>query len=345
MQRSVSGHKLPVSRPRITSIHPLWALEGGRVTVEGTGLTAGGLSLPEVRVGTEPARIVHASPQSLSVIVPRDLDGGHTPVRVGGTRGETAFVEVGTPIATGLHQVDNPVIDQDGSLYLTYSGMRGERTPVSVFRVRCDGFREPFVTGVTNATSMALSPDDRLYISSRFEGTVYRVEPDGNVEVCASDLGVPCGLAFSPEGTMYVGDRSGTVFRVSTSGHTTAFATLPPSVAAFHLAWGPDDALYVTGPTLSSHDSVYRVDHRGKVDEICSSFGRPQGLAFDAHGVLYVVEALAGVSGVYRIERNFAVTCVLAATGLVGLAFDPRGNLVVASAETAYRLDVSAWAN
>ena len=334
-----------MSRPRITSIHPLWAVEGGRVTVEGTGLTPGDLALPEVRVGTQPARIVHASPRSLSVIVPPDLDGGHTPVRVGGARGETAFVELGTPVATGLHQVDNPVIDRDGSLYLTYSGTRGERTPVSVFRVRRDGFREPFVTGITNATSMALSPDDRLHISSRFEGSIYRVEPDGSFDVCASDLGVPCGLAFSPEGTMYVGDRSGTVFRVSTSGHTTAFATLPPSVAAFHLAWGPDDALYVSAPTLSSYDSVYRVDHTGKVDEICSRFGRPQGLAFDAYGALHVVEALAGVSGVYRVAPDGTVTRVLAATGLVGLVFDPRGGLVVASAETAYRLDVAARAN
>ena len=331
-----------MSRSCITSIHPLWAVEGGRVTIDGTQLTNGGTELPEVRIGSRPVQVVHASERSVSVIVPPELEGGHTPLQVGGALGETAFIELGVPVATGLHQVDSPAIDRESSLYLTYSGTRGERSPVSVFRVRRDGFREPFVTGITNATSMAFSPDGRLHVSSRFEGTVYRVGSDGTHKVIASDLGVPCGLAFSPDGTLYVGDRSGTLFRISTSGHTTAFATLPASVAAFHLAWGPDDALYVTAPTLSTYDMVHRIDRTGKVDEVCSCFGRPQGLAFDGRGVLHVVEALAGVSGVYRVDLDGTTTQVLASGSLVGLAFDPGGRLVVTSAETAYRLEVGA---
>ncbi len=331
-----------MSRSCITSIHPLWAVEGGRVTIDGTQLTNGGTELPEVRIGSRPVRVVHASERSVSVIVPPELEGGHTPLQVGGALGETAFVELGVPVATGLHQVDSPAIDRESSLYLAYSGTRGERSPVSVFRVSRDGFREPFVTGITNATSMAFSPDGRLHVSSRFEGTVYRVGSDGTPEVIASNLGVPCGLAFSPDGTLYVGDRSGTLFRISTSGQTTAFATLPASVAAFHLAWGPDDALYVTAPTLSTYDTLYRIDRTGKVDEVCSCFGRPQGLAFDGRGVLHVVEALAGVSGVYRVGLDGTTTQVLASGSLVGLAFDPGGRLVVTSAETAYRLEVGA---
>ena len=326
-----------VSRARITSVHPLLAVAGGRVTIEGTDLIADEFDLPEVILGSETARVVCASRRALSVIVPSGLEGGRTPVRVGGVVGETAFVEIGAPVATGLHQVDNPAIDRAGHLYLTYSGARGEESPVSVFRVRRDGFREPFVSGIINATSLAFAPDGRLHISSRFEGSVYRVASNGSFEVLASHLGVACGLAFSPDGTLYVGDRSGTVFRVGTSGHVTPFATLPASVAAFHLAWGPDDALYVTSPTLSSYDWVYRVGHTGKVDRFCSSFGRPQGIAFDAEGSLHVVEALAGVSGVCRVERDGSTTRVLGASTLVGLAFDPSGGLVVASNDTAYR--------
>ena len=261
------------------------------------------------------------------------------PVRLEGALGETAFVEIGERIATGLHQVDSPAIDQGGRVYLTYSGARGEQSPVSLFRVGRDGFREPFLSGIMNATSMALSPEGQLHVSSRFEGVVYRVDDDGTHEAVASDLGVACGLAFSPDGTLYVGDRSGTVFRVATSGQAIPFATLPPSVAAFHLAWGPD-GVYVTSPTLSSHDSVYRLDHTGKVDVICSAFGRPQGLAFDARGQLYVVEALAGVSGVYRVDPDGVLVRVLAAGALVGLAFDPAGGLVVVSNDSAYRLDL-----
>ena len=333
------------ARPRISAIRPLWAVEGGRVTIEGEDLTTDGNEPPVVQIGSERARVVHASSRAVSVVVPTGLDGGHLPVRIVGAPGETAFLDVGTPLATGLHQVDSPVIDADGAVYLTYSGTRGERSPVSIFRVRRDGFREPFVTGITNATSLGFSPAGELHVSSRFEGSVYKVGGDGLFEAVARDLGVPCGLAFSPDGTLYVGDRSGTVFRVSTSGRTTAFAALPASVAAFHLAWGPDNALYLTGPTLATYDSVYRIDQTGKVDAICSSFGRPQGLGFDPSGALHVVEALAGVSGVHRVRSDGETTRLLASAGLVGLAFDTSGGLVVASGETAYRLDVGLGAS
>ncbi len=334
----------PLSRARITAVTPLWAIEGGRVRIEGDGFAIDRPELPEVRIGNMPARIVHASPRELSVLVPAGLDGGRTAVRLEGLAGETAFIEVGWAIATGIHQVDNPVFDREGNLYVTYSGTRGQQVPVSVFRVNRRGAREPFVSGIVNATSMAFDREGRLYVSSRFDGNIYRVEPDGSTETVATDLGVACGLAFDSEGALYVGDRSGTIFRLARAGETVTVAALPPSVAAFHLAMGPDECLYVTGPTLASHDDVYRVRRDGRVEVICSSFGRPQGVAFDRQGSLYVVEALAGWSGLYRVRPDGSVEHVLAAPGLVGVAFAPEGGLVVASNDTAYRLNVNVRA-
>ena len=97
---------------------------------------------------------------------------------------------------------------------------------------------------------MAFDSQGRLYVSSRFEGTVYRVGPDGSAEPFARDLGVACGIAFDADDAMFVGDRSGKIFRVDRDARATVVATLPESIAAFHLAIGPDRALYVTGPTL-----------------------------------------------------------------------------------------------
>ena len=169
------------------------------------------------------------------------------------------------------------------------------------------------------------------------DGTVYRVAPDGSVEPFASDLGVACGLAFAADGTLFVGDRSGTIFKVDAFGKATTFASLPASVAAFHLAMGPERVLYVTGPTLSSYDALYRIDRDGGVTTSHSGFGRPQGLAFDRQGALFVVEALAGSSGLYRVRPDREPELVLAGPGLVGVAFDGQGTLVVVSNETAYR--------
>jgi sugar lactone lactonase YvrE len=271
------------------------------------------------------------------VLVPPQVEGENLPLEIendGATR-----VEVGVPWATGLHQVDNPAFDSEGRLYVTYSGPRGQEAPVSVFRVGIPGAREPFVSGIVNATSLAFGPDGDLYVSSRFDGAVYRVSADGTHTQVASELGVACGLAFDGDGWMYVGDRSGTIFRVR-DGSAKPFATLPPSVAAFHLAMSPQGELFVSAPTLGSYDHVYRIDRQGQVRTLMTPLGRPQGLAFASDGTLHIVDALAGASGLYRFADLESVPELIASGGsLVGVAFGPGGQMVVASNETAYRFE------
>jgi sugar lactone lactonase YvrE len=191
------------------------------------------------------------------------------------------------------------------------------------------------VTGIDNATSMVFGPDGHLYVSSRFDGTIYRVFEDGRREVMASDLGLACGLAFAPDGTLFVGDRSGSVFHIDGKGRTETLVSLPASVAAFHLAMGPDGWLYVTGPTLGTYDRVYRVSMDGAVETVDETFGRPQGIAFDGDGVLHVAEALAGASGIYQL-RSSGKTLVVTGPRLVGLAFGPDARLVVSNSDTVY---------
>ena len=325
-----------MSQATLSTVTPRHAVEGGRLVLRGHGF--GVDPSPTVTLGATPAHVVFASSSRLVVEVPPDLPGGALPVRVAGADGAPTVI-VGVPWATGLHQVDSPVFDREGRLLVTYSGSRGQEAPVSIFRVDAAGTREPFASGITNATSMAVGPDGALYVSSRFEGEVRRVTEDGAHERVAGDLGVACGLAFDAEGWMYVGDRSGTIFRVR-DGRGTAFASLPPSVAAFHLAMGPDGDLFVTAPTLGARDTVYRIGRLGDVHPLAVSLGRPQGLAFAPGGALCVVEALAGASGLYRVPLDGGEPDLLLTAGaLIGVAFGPHGEMAVASNETAYRFD------
>jgi sugar lactone lactonase YvrE len=325
--------------PRVAALYPLSAIEGGRITLEGSDFPVNQPRLPDVRVADVPARIVYASSTRLAVVVPPGItQAGPAPVRIEQMPGATTFVHLAAAQATGLHQVDNPVFDTEGNLYVTYSGTRGQQVPVSIFRVRPNGTREPFSTGIVNPTSLAFGPDGLLYVSSRFEGTVYRVAEDGSVEQFAAHLGVACGLAFAPDGGLFVGDRSGTIFRVDREGRAATFASLPSSVAAFHLAFGPDRALYVSGPTLGTYDFIYQIAPDGAVTTPLAAFGRPQGIAFDASGALFVVEALAGSSGLFRVTPGAPPRLVLSGPGLIGLAFDRDGGVVVCSSDTAYRL-------
>ncbi len=324
-----------MSQPLVTGVRPPRAIEGGRVSI--VGEFGHFEQPPDVRIDGRPARIVFSSSTRVSFIVPPGMpEGGTGSLSVNGSPIGNAQVELGMTIATGLHQVDNPLIDRAGNVFLTYSGTRGQQVPVSIFRVMPNGARETYSSAVVNPTSMAMDADGRLYVSSRFEGAVYRLGEDGSAEPFATDLGIACGLAFAPDGNLFVGDRSGTIFAVDRAGKATVFASLPSSVAAFHLALGRD-ALYVTAPTLSAYDVVYRVGFDGAVSVFSRAFGRPQGLACGRDGTLFVVEALAGSSGLYRLEGDSEPELVVAGSGLIGLAFDPGGAMVVCSSDTAYR--------
>src|SRR5437660_1427752 len=142
------------------------------------------------------------------------------------------------------------------------------------------------------------------YFTGSMDGIVYRVTPFHGVVPFARNLGVATGLAFDGAGRMYVGDRTGTIHRVNGRGEGEVWALLEPSVAAYHLAFGPDDYLYVTGPTVSSHESVQRIDRDGRTSVFFKGLGRPNGLAFDRDGNLYVAASYRGRRGIIRIAPD-----------------------------------------
>lgn len=339
--------------PVLTAIEPGWAVPGGRIVIRGHGFPVTEAGPPQVvfrsvEEGGEPvsARVVAAASDTIRVLVPASA-AGPSWVAFPEHPGVQGRVNIGRVLTTGVHQVDNPAFDAAGRLWVTQSGGRDTKVSVPLYRVGRNGVREPLSVEIGNPTSLALGPDGAMFVSSRFDGQVYRVSADDKAEVYASELGVATGLAFGSDGVLYVGDRSGTVFRVTTDRRVETIATLPASVAAFHLAYGPDGCLYLTAPTLATRDAVYRLTAAGAVQVVNQDFGRPQGLAFDSTGTLYVVEALAGASGLYRLnptEESPTPELVLSAPSLVGVAFDPLGGLILVSSDTVWRLDLDQHA-
>jgi sugar lactone lactonase YvrE len=190
-----------------------------------------------------------------------------------------------------------------------------------------------------NATAIAFDREGEMYVSSRFDGTVYRVARNGTTSPYAESMGVATGIAFDRHQNLYVGDRSGTIFKIARDRQIFVFATLEPSVSAYHLAFGPQGELFVTGPTTSSFDSVYKIDAHGTVSIFYRGLGRPQGMAFDAEGNLYVAASLAGKRGIVKITPQGKASLEVAGHSVVGLAFAP-GGVVLATTNAVHRLSL-----
>jgi sugar lactone lactonase YvrE len=247
---------------------------------------------------------------------------------------------VATPIAENLHPVTNPALDVEGNIYVTFSGSRGQKVPVSIFKIDTNYNVKPFLTEMMNATAIAFDREGQMYVTSRFDGAVYRVAPNGTMTAYAESMGVATGLAFDREQNLYVGDRSGTIFKVARDRQIFVFATIEPSVSAYHLAVGPTGDLFVTGPTTSSFDSVYKIGPHGAVTVYYRGLGRPQGMAFDREGNLYVAASLGGKRGIVKVAPDGTASLAVAGSSLVGLAFAPGKSAVLATTSAIYHL---AW--
>lgn len=324
-------------RPEIAAISPQAAIAGGEVQIRGAGFVRS--ARPRVTFGDVQAPIVVGSDALVIARVPESASVSELVLSNGDAASVAWSCDIGIQIADSLHPVANPAVDRAGMIYTTFSGSRGQKTPVSLYRIDLNYRATPFLNDIMNPTGLALDRDGLLYISSRFSGIVYQATPGGNMSVYAEGMGVATGLAFDAQDNLYVGDRAGTIFKIGRDRQIYVFATIEPSIAAYHLAFGPDGHLYVTGPTTSSFDCVYCITPSGEVSVFFRGLGRPQGLAFDAEGRLYVAASLSGHKGLVRFDQTRDPHLFLSGPNIVGLAFTPSRALLVATKAAIFRVD------
>jgi sugar lactone lactonase YvrE len=333
-------------RPQISSVRPASAIAGGEFVVQGSRFRANGEEKPRVRFGEVEAPLVVGGNDFMVVRVPEGATAGELIIENADASSSPYTCNVGLQIGENLHPVSNPVVDMHGNVYTTFSGSRGQKVPVSVYKIDTHFEMKPFVKDLMNATGLALDREGMLLVSSRFDGTIYQVAPSGKMSIYAEGMGIATGLALDAEGNLFVGDRSGTIFKIAPSmapaRQIFVFATLEPSISAYHLALSHDQNLYVTGPTTSSFDSIYRISHNGEVEVFYRGLGRPQGMAFDAEGRLYVTASSGGRKGIWRFNSDRKPELVLSGPGIVGLAFSSARTAVVATNNALYRVDLPA---
>lgn len=329
------------SAGKILKIDPPYGIAGGEIMIDCEGLEVTDPALCAVVIDNTTAPIVALGPNRILAVVP-ETKGGEVEVRLQNDDqlSPPAYISVGKKLASDLHPVANPAFDpDDGALFVTRSGSRGEELPVTLFRIDISGDVSEYSGDIPNPTGIAFGPDGSMFVTSRLDGVVYKVTPFKEAVTFARNMGIATGVAFDSNGVMHVGDRTGTIFKVNGIGEERAWTQIEPSVSAFHLAFGPDDSLYVSGPTVTSYDCIWRIDPDGEVDVFFKGLGRPQGLAFDTEGNLYCAASFRGRRGIVRIAPNGEdANLIVAGVNLIGLAFSAAGEMAVVSIDSVYSL-------
>ena len=330
----ILGRKNANGAPHIESVTPSAALTGGEVRIIGSGLRPSQLARPKVKFGDFEGSVIVSSDGFLVTRVPEGATSGPVVVATDGHISNSQTVRVAVSIAENLHPVTNPALDGEGNIYVTFSGSRGQKVTVSIFKIDTNYNVKPLATEMMNPTAIAFDRQGQMYVSSRFDGAVYRVASNGTMTTYAEGMGVATGIAFDREGSLYVGDRNGTIFKIAPDQQVFVFATLELSVSAYHLAFSPQGDLYVTGP----NDRVFKIDPSGTVSTFLKGLGRPQGLAFDADGNVYVAASVGGTRGIVKITPDAKAKLEVAGQGLVGLAFAPGRSVILATTSAVHHL-------
>src|SRR3954469_8065656 len=172
---SIFAKKNTNGKPRIDSVVPAAALPGGEVRIVGAGLKPPELRRPIVEFGDAEAAIVVSSENFVVARVPDAAESGNIIVKTDEHQSNTHEVQVGLLIADSLHPVTSPAVDAKGNIFATFSGSRGQKVAVSVYKIDTDFNVKPFLTDVMNATAIVFDHAGEMYVTSRYDGAVYRV--------------------------------------------------------------------------------------------------------------------------------------------------------------------------
>ncbi len=160
---------------------------------------------------------------------------------------------------------------------------------------------EVVVSGYNSPEGPAFDRHGNLFFVNWLTSSIVRIGPDGAAAEFANTGGIPAGLAFDRQGTLYVADEGEAlhgVLRVSPDARMTPWLQDyegAPLNGANDLCFSPDGVLYFSDPWGSSLErpigGFYRAFPDGRLERLDQGLAFPNGVAVQADGcAVYLAE-------------------------------------------------------
>jgi hypothetical protein len=230
-----------------------------------------------------------------------------------------AFKGVFIPSGTGGVGFTNGITyGPDGNVYLSSNNAPGPGGHITRHNGNTGAFIDDFVPGLTGGllgpSDMVFGPDGNLYVADffgptygsatvkRFNGTTGAPLGGFTSGETLTYVGNPQGIAFGPDGNLYVSDEVSVLkYNGATGAFIGIFVAAGPGIEPVGLSFGPDGNLYVASPDGGSVNRYNGVT--GAFMNVAAGGGvlqQPHHAIFGPDAKLYVSDS--GASQVLRYD-------------------------------------------